>query len=302
MNYKVIKAIDSEAEYEIKGKNTQVQKKYQDATLQVNVFHLSEDRMMNILPLEDEQGFKSYYLIAGTAMVLENSQELHPGDLVIYKQNHDMLTLKTLTSCTFLVHTSKHDVYANLTARVDTMDQLLKDIQCKDHYTGEHSIRVYELVKALAMRLGYKNKALDHLIIAAHYHDLGKIHIDDDILNKPGKLTDEEYDYIKTHVTASKEMIVSHFSEIVYYIIEQHHERYDGSGYPFGLIGEEILPESRILAICDSFDAMITDRVYKKGKTIQTALEELSQLSGTLYDPVYVSEFIRMIQDRLEKE
>ena len=175
------------------------------------------------------------------------------------------------------------------------MDKLLKEIQFKDHYTGEHSLRVYELVKRMALKFGFKSKALNNFTKAAYYHDLGKVKIPDDILNKPDQLSASEFEEIKLHVQHSKEMILENFNHDVFDIIIQHHERYNGSGYPFGLKGEEICLEARILAVCDSYDAMITDRVYKKGKSIEIALIELRELAGILYDPEVVKVFIDMI-------
>jgi HD-GYP domain-containing protein (c-di-GMP phosphodiesterase class II) len=143
--------------------------------------------------------------------------------------------------------------------------------------------------------MGYKAKALNDITKAAYYHDLGKIHIADDILNKPSKLNIDEYEEIKKHVEASKDEIIKHFNPHVFEIIYQHHERYDGSGYPNGLVGNDILEEARILAICDSYDAMITNRIYKKGKSPEIALLELRELSGILYDPEIVAAFTTMI-------
>ena len=180
------------------------------------------------------------------------------------------------------MHATNYDLFKSVETFNEKVSKLLTEIQNKDHYTGEHSQRVYELVKKLALRLGYKSKALNNLTKAAYYHDLGKIFISDEILNKPESLSVDEYDEIKRHVQYSKEMILENYNEDIYNIIVQHHERFNGTGYPNGLKGDEISVEARIIAICDSFDAMITDRIYKKGKSVEIALLELKELSGIL--------------------
>jgi len=149
----------------------------------------------------------------------------------------------------------------------------------------------------MAARLRFSGNRLFNLTFATRYHDLGKIHIEDELLNKPDKLTTEEYSRMKEHVLLGKEMILHDFNEEIFRIIVQHHERMNGSGYPYGLSGDEISEDGRLIAICDSYDAMVTDRVYKRGKTPEEALQELRDLSGTLFDSRLVEEFIAMMQE-----
>jgi len=149
----------------------------------------------------------------------------------------------------------------------------------------------------MAARLRFSGNRLFNLTFATRYHDLGKIHIEDELLNKPDKLTTEEYSRMKEHVLLGKEMILHDFNEEIFRIIVQHHERMNGSGYPYGLSGDEISEDGRLIAICDSYDAMVTDRVYKRGKTPEEALQELRDLSGTLFDSRLVEAFIAMMQE-----
>jgi len=293
--YKIVRSNEVESTYEIKSKNSRIDKKYHDYNLQISHIHMSPDRILYIDPLPSEEAFKTYYLLKGSCFVFEDGSIVKEGDLIVFKNTVDVQTLKTLEETIILVHATNYDVYKTLEDNHVVIDKLLTEIQTKDHYTGEHSLRVYELVKKLAIKLGYKSRDLNNITKAAYYHDLGKIHIADEILNKPDKLNPVEYEEIQKHVTYSKEMVIENFNEEIYAIILGHHERYNGSGYPYGLKGEEISLESRILAVCDSFDAMITDRVYKKGKSVEMALLELKELAGVLYDPKIVSEFIEMI-------
>lgn len=293
--FKIIKANESESTLEMKNKNSKIEKKYHDDILQTSVMHLSVDRILYIDPVPSSEAYKSYYVVKGSCFVFDDGSILREGDLLIFRGIQEVKTLKTLEDTILLVHSTNYDVYRTLEKNQDTVDKLLKEIQTKDHYTGEHSLRVYELVKRLAVKLGYKDKALNNITKAAYYHDLGKIHVPDDILNKPSHLTDDEFEEIKNHVHYAKETVLEHFNEDVLNIILQHHERVNGSGYPLGLKGDDIRREARILAVCDSFDAMITDRVYKTGKSMEVALLELKELSGVQYDSEIVTAFIAMM-------
>ena len=137
---------------------------------------------------------------------------------------------------------------------------------------------------------------LNDLEMLAMMHDIGKIGIDDAILKKPGRLTDEEYDIMKSHTTIGYKMATT-IPEIehIAYLILTHHEWYDGKGYPKGLKGEDIPLLSRIIAIIDAYDVMTHDRVYKKAVTKLEAIAELRRCQGTQFDPKLVDTFIDMI-------
>lgn len=294
-DYKIIRSGESESTYEMKNKNSQIEKKFHDEDLQISVLHMSSDRILYIEPLPSEKDFKTYYVVKGACFVFEDASIIKAGDILVFKNTSEVHTLKTLEDTIIVVHATNYDVYKTLENNHSIVDRLIKEIQEKDHYTGEHSQRVFDLVKKLAVKLGYKSKALNLINKAAYYHDLGKIKIPDEILNKPGALDASEFEAIKLHVEHGKNLILENFDPDVFKIIYQHHERIDGTGYPNGLKGDEICFESRILAVCDSYDAMITDRVYKKGKSIESALLELKELSGTKYDSEIVAAFIEMI-------
>ena len=294
-NYKTIRSGEAESTYEVKNKNSRIEKKHHDENLQVSLITMSTDRILYVEPLSTSDAYKSYYIVKGSCFVFDDGSILREGDMMIFRNTDEVHTLKTLEDTVILVHATHYDVYKTIEEQNAVIDKLLKEIQQKDHYTGEHSLRVFELVKKLGVRMGYKSKALNNLTKAAYYHDLGKIFVDDHILNKPGQLDEIEYEEIKKHVSNAKEMILEHFSVDIYNIIIQHHERVNGSGYPYGLKGDDICEEAMILAVCDCFDAMITNRVYKNGKSTEIALLELKELSGILYDPKVVSEFVEMI-------
>ncbi len=179
-----------------------------------------------------------------------------------------------------------------------TVYALMAAIDAKDSYTFKHSTQVSEYAVLLAKEIGLKNDEIQIVKEAALLHDIGKIGIPESILMKQGKLTSEEYDHMKKHVTNSIEMI--HFLPNMSYVIPavlSHHERYDGKGYPRGIAGEDIPLLGRILAVCDSFDAMISKRSYKEAMTISYAVEELEKYKGTQFDPKLAEAFVKLLKE-----
>ena len=159
-------------------------------------------------------------------------------------------------------------------------------IDAKDPYTNGHSKRVAIYTRRLAKEMGYEGEELDRIYYIALLHDCGKIGVPDNILGKPGKLTDEEFDIIKSHTVRGGEILSSFKSlknagEGALY----HHERYDGRGYPEGKAGEDIPLIARIICVADSFDAMNTNRVYRKKLTKEHIINEIETNKGTQFDP-----------------
>ncbi len=155
----------------------------------------------------------------------------------------------------------------------------------RDTYTAGHTRRVAQYAVSLAKAMGYGEAELERVHEAAILHDIGKIVTPDSVLLKPGKLNEREYDIIKEHVIVSASILQNiNFHPDVIEIVKYHHERCNGSGYPYGITHNEIPMLARILAVADTFDAMTTNRIYKPRKSIEAALEELRSLAGTLYD------------------
>lgn len=287
------KAIDQSVTY---GLNS-MERVYSDAHLDVGHYTFMKNMLLYIDAIDQADSFKSYIIHTGRCKELKTKEILGPGDMLVTRDREEMTTMIMLEDTTFFVHSYRSSGFNTFKSSSKSMIDLLTDLQEKDQYTKTHSDRVFALVKQMALALGYHSKQIYNIVKAAHFHDLGKVFIDDAILNKPGKLTDEEFANIEKHAVLGQEMIISHFDQEVYRIIEQHHERLDGSGYPNGLKGDRISEEARILAICDSYDAMITDRVYKKGKSQQEAFDELLELSGKWYDERLVRLFIDLNQE-----
>ena len=179
-----------------------------------------------------------------------------------------------------------------------TVYALVAAIDAKDSFTFQHSTNVSQYAVLLAQKLGLSRDDIQTVKVAGLLHDIGKIGIPESILKKAGKLTKEEYEIMKSHVEKSIEMI--HYLPNMNYVIPAvvaHHERYDGKGYPRGLKGEEIPLLGRILAVCDSFDAMISKRAYKEPLSVEYAMGELEKNKGTQFDPKVADAFIELIKE-----
>ncbi len=176
-----------------------------------------------------------------------------------------------------------------------TIITLSNAIDARDSYTAGHSKRVADLSVKIASEMGLNGQLLNNLEIAALFHDVGKIGIRDNILLKDGKLTDEEFNIIKEHSWLGAKLLENMgFIKNTLDIILYHHERYDGGGYPNGLIGEEIPLESRIIAVADTYDAMTSDRSYRKGVDHLIAVKEIVRQSRKQFDPKVVDAFLKI--------
>lgn len=180
-------------------------------------------------------------------------------------------------------------------ANLETALALAKAIDARDTYTGAHSDRIAELAAALAQSLNVDAEDAYALRLGARLHDIGKIGVPDDILRKPGELTEQEWALMKLHPVIGAEILalVRPLHRVIP-IVKHHQERYDGTGYPDGLAGEEIPLGARILAVVDAYSAMTDDRAYRRGLGPEEALAELERGAGTQFDPKVVEAFLRL--------
>ncbi|HZK33100.1 MAG TPA: HD-GYP domain-containing protein, partial [Tissierellaceae bacterium] len=182
---------------------------------------------------------------------------------------------------------------------ISTIQALNSTIEAKDPYTFGHAARVESYAVQLAEAYGLPFDSIQNIKDAAVLHDIGKIGINDNILNKTTKLTEAEYEEIMKHPVIGAEMIGKvDFLKEASEIIMHHHERYDGKGYPDGLKGDETPIESYILAIADSYDAMTTDRPYRDALTKEEAFEEIKDNSGTQFHPELAKTFCEILEGK----
>lgn len=168
----------------------------------------------------------------------------------------------------------------------ETLILLASAIELRDHYTAGHTWRVTNFSLAVARELGWDEAKLKECQMGGVLHDVGKIAVPDSILNKPGRLTEEEFALMKIHPEKGAHLLqdVSRLSPMIPYCL-YHHERYDGKGYPYGLAGEDIPMEGRVVAVADTFDAMTSSRPYRAGMEPDVAIEEIAKNRGTQFDP-----------------
>jgi len=168
-------------------------------------------------------------------------------------------------------------------------------MEIHDPYTKGHSEQVANISRDIAKKMGFEEEEIKKTFWAGMVHDIGKILVPAEILNKPARLTDEEYAIIKKHPVWGFEVLENSkkLREIAKYV-RSHHERYDGKGYPDGIIGKDIPKIARIMAVADTWDAMTRDRAYRKGLLFVQAVKELERNSGTQFDPEVVEVFLEM--------
>jgi len=185
-----------------------------------------------------------------------------------------------------------HDSYLH------TIEALTAAIDAKDHYTCHHSRQVTGFAVAIAREMHLPDKEIEAIRKACQLHDLGKIGIHDHILTKPGKLTQQEWKEMQTHPLKGVEILkpLGSLNEIIY-LVKEHHERFDGQGYPNGLEGNNIRLGARIIAVADAFSAMISNRPYRKKMPREEAMEEVSQQANHQFDPEVVRSFLKAAQN-----
>ncbi len=182
---------------------------------------------------------------------------------------------------------------------MNSMRALALAIDEKDHYTRTHSENVTTYATAIAREMNLSESEIEEIAQACQLHDLGKIGVHDYILNKPGKLTEEEWAEIKLHSLKGAEILEPlDFLKGVIELVKEHHERYDGKGYPDGRSGKNIRLGARIMAVADTYDAMISERPYRKALSKDETINELKREKGKQFDPEVVEAFLRLLEQK----
>jgi putative nucleotidyltransferase with HDIG domain len=195
-----------------------------------------------------------------------------------------------------LENANLYDDLRNLS--IGVIKSLANAVDARDPYTNGHSLRVAEYSLAIGRKMGLQEVQLELLEYMAILHDVGKIGIRDEILNKSGPLTDAEYRIMTRHPQIGAEILSSvKLLQKIVPGVQHHHEKFDGSGYGMGLKGEEIPIEARIISVADTYDAMTTDRPYRKGLSHNIAMEELKKVAGKQLDPEVVTAFSLVMQE-----
>ncbi len=249
-----------------------------------------------VFSLWGEKGlFEFYYILEGEILDPEEGRVLKPGTSIIVRNLAGQVYFRTITDCTLLYVTTT-PVFENQQKQIRELLALNKKVEIKDQQTEEHCTRLQILSRRTGEKLMLKEERLFALEYASFLHDIGKAEVSASILRKPATLNKEEWEVMRQHSGWGRDLILKHlrisFFERVADIVYQHHERYDGKGYPQALAGDKILLEAQILALVDAYDAMTTNRPYRKGAAREAALREIKANQGTQFAPRVVEAFL----------
>jgi putative nucleotidyltransferase with HDIG domain len=191
---------------------------------------------------------------------------------------------------------NRSKIYESTSEKSKSIGLVMNTLFEKSRRESQHSKRVSALCEKIAQRLQMSSADVSRMKVAGLMHDIGKIGIDESILNKVTALDNDEWEEMKRHSEVGYRILstATEFSEVAEHILE-HHEKWDGSGYPRGLIGKEISLQARIIALADAFDAMTSNRSYRTGLGVQAAAKEIKRCSGSQFDPELASLFVAMI-------
>jgi len=221
----------------------------------------------------------------------------HDEEIALLTELSDDLAFGVQTIHLRMEHEQSSEKLRN--ALVQAIQAIFNTVEQRDPYTAGHQRRVTELAVAIATDIGLDEEQIKGVRMGAMIHDIGKIYIPAEILNRPGKLSDNEFAIIKSHPAVGYDIIKGvEFPWPVAQMIRQHHERMDGSGYPDSLKGDAILLEARILAVADVVEAMASHRSYRAGLGVQVALEEISKNSGHVYDADVVDACVKLFKEK----
>ena len=267
---------------------------------EVMMQRIHQDRTFSIYPSDDDNKVMEFFFVLDgyiNTQVNGEVKSIEKGNYFYVYDLQEVLTFKTKTEAT-LLYISSQPLFHLLSNQLKEMTKIVEQVEEKDCYTRNHGSRVQVYTIKIAEKLRLSPEKIDDLAWAGILHDIGKINIPDEVLNKPGRLAPEEFEMIKNHPAEGKRMIEGTLLEYLSDIIAQHHERLDGSGYPYGLKADKILLGAKIIAVADVFDAMTTDRPYKKGMDHLSAIIELKGLTGIHFDP----EIVKALEEILEEE
>lgn len=270
------------------------------ADVEIITQFVSKEAVVWLKPAEDSGSFEFFYILSGKLCIECPDGEnilLNAGDSFALQNLTASVPMKCLRDAT-TIYVTNRPTYEYIHGWQETLMQQLDRIEDKDKYTFHHSQSVMKYAIDLYKELcpDHDEKAMEDFILGALFHDIGKCTIPTDVLNKTTRLSDEEFAIIRNHAAESQKMLRPIFGEKVAELAGLHHERMNGSGYPSGVQGDEIPLEARILMVADSFDAMTSDRVYKKAKGMEEAALELYNMKAE-YDPVVTEVLLRLVRE-----
>ncbi|HEX5565267.1 MAG TPA: HD-GYP domain-containing protein [Sporosarcina sp.] len=269
------------------------------------LFSLHKGRTFWVLYEHNDDIVETYTLLDGSVeMEYEGKvRMLEVGETIDASEYSNILTFKGITNTELLIKMTTTHFEPGFFETI-LLQEEADEIESVDGYTFMHSNRIKDYSIEVWKKLGLPKEKLSILRWGAYFHDIGKRVVPLEILNKPGPLTPEEHEIMKAHTVKGAELMRNHevkWLKDAAFIVEQHHERFDGNGYPYGLKGDEISIEAAIVSVVDAFDAMTTDRVYRKSLSISDAIQELIDGKGEQFHPRVVDAFLEVLQSESYK-
>ena len=242
---------------------------------------------------------ETYYILEGQLRCdsASGSVNVGAGDYLVAESLAESYTLLAQTDVRFLYFTSR-PTFHEISQELGELMRLAVEVEVKDGYTAEHCRRLQVLSYAAGQELGLTQDRLYLLDYGAYLHDVGKVKVPAHILQKPSALTRAEWALMKKHPIFGRELLEKTYLKRAGTIVEQHHERFDGSGYPYALSKDNILLESYIVAVADTYDAMTTDRPYRRASSPEHAFAELRKYAGIYYPKEVVRAFISVVRKK----
>lgn len=271
-----------------------------------NIVHIIDENTQNKIsvPIKDITNRTNFVFPPRCSLQGENGQKIPVAPLIapIESEHQEItglvLTLADITAQRKAEEERLHSLKQLTQAMTGIIQALASTIEMRDPYTAGHQRRVAQLATAIAEKMKLPPEKIEAIKLAAEVHDIGKIHVPAEILSKPGKISEVEFNLIKTHPQVGYEVLKNiDFPWPIADIVHQHHERLDGSGYPQGLKNGQILLEARIIAVADVVEAMASHRPYRPAKKIQEALQEINLKKGKIYDPQVVKACLQLFRE-----
>ncbi len=265
---------------------------------EVMIQDIHADDLFGVSPPEIANNlFEFFYILSGkVSYLIEDASPVaySEGDYFYFNNCKNSYVFQAVSDVK-LMYFSSSPVFESMGLEYQELIDMVSKVEEKDVYTREHSSRVCKISVLIAEDMALSPEIITRTYYSAMFHDIGKIHITSEILAKPSKLTDEEYEAIKLHVENCISLLEPVKNLDIAEIIMQHHERNDGSGYPKGLTENEILIEAKIIAVADSFDAMTSNRSYRTASPLDLVINELTTLAGKSYDLGVVNSLKKLI-------
>ncbi len=280
--------------------STQLFLLYKDRNIEIIRQHIVAGKPFSVDSEGSRSGFEFFFILSGEVKSIEREKIFKSGSYIKTGPIQGRSFFETITPVDILYITS-NSIFEEKSTQLAYWKKMVDSVKEKDQRIEGHGRRIETLAKKIGQAMGLEGQDLFSLIYASFLHDIGKTKIPGEILQKKGPLNEKEWEIVKKHPQWGKEIIEENLKNIyteedVAEIVYQHHENYDGTGYPSGLKGEEIRIEAQILSLLDAFDAMTSERPYQSAKTIPEALEEIKRCSGSQFSPEVVKHFLRLME------